>query len=763
MFVRNGIHVVVFQSQIGFAVLLVPSMGAVGSASAFANHGIHTGSHLISVVAACLFAGQEFPAALVSRVVGLSTGGGDNGDVIAVFFAEGHDFSVEHFEVREEFVAPVFVAHAQILQVEGFGVTQSGTESAVFGGFVAVGKLNQVFEVLDVVIHQSAASCVGAVTSGLAKHTTGHNRQRFCAQVFRHLEIFQIAQAHGHGIAPNVVVFFPLFCGAYALLPVVYVIPGIAAFGDAAAGETKEGGVGVQQRLHQIFPQTVVGVSFVVRVSGLRAFLIGVAPGLHRHQGHHINVSIAGEFHHQSAQSIFLGIAGQNSFILSPFVTAHIDGLGVGELVAVVIFHIHQNGRTVALGVDGEIIGGAGFHIHGAAVGRGITLVGDPSSVCHSSIVVVDGGIDPGKGIVFLSRQSQSRVGFVQTAFALSSHAAVFIVPILQRHMSAAGSAGGVVGGVPAEGEKLEGAVLHQFRVDTAVGSVVDVLIEQAEQSIGYIHHHIVTVNVQHIGNRVGTVHGDVKFLGHGLIAVSQGGGHGDGGVFFHSPDGAVIAHHTRVAGSPGHIDQASQCSGRQGDVGAGSGLGQGQAFFGHVQHLIGGHAVCHDLYHFISSQAHIVEPHIGQIRIQFWVGRKPGVTDVVVGELGEHVVAPINQRIPGTGVGLVHRCIKGNLAVHINDNAHVLAVFARRIDFRHKGEGHMMPFIFCRADAGIGEVEFAGALTGYYTAILGDEEVILHSIRIGAGSVGTEVQDSSPVCISGCIDPGGEGKAGFG
>ena len=89
-------------------------------------------------------------------------------------------------------VVPLFVAHAEELQVEGLGMAHVGTHLAPFCRDVAIGKLHEVEGILYIVIQlvdrHVNARLRGVRVLELATQTTGNDGQRLTAEVLAELE-----------------------------------------------------------------------------------------------------------------------------------------------------------------------------------------------------------------------------------------------------------------------------------------------------------------------------------------------------------------------------------------------------------------------------------------------------------------------------------------------------------------------------------------------------------------------------------------------
>ena len=161
----------------------------------------------------------------------------------------------------------VLVAYTYIFKVEGGGMAGIGAHlGPLRRGGVAVGPVNEVEQFLDVgghLVHRYAA-LLSADTLGvggrvLAGHAGCQYGQRFGTDVLAELEVLIEAQSARLVVAPDVEVGLAVLQRADGLVPVVYVLQSLTV-GHATAGESHELRFQVGNHLCQVAAQAVLAV-----------------------------------------------------------------------------------------------------------------------------------------------------------------------------------------------------------------------------------------------------------------------------------------------------------------------------------------------------------------------------------------------------------------------------------------------------------------------------------------------------------------------
>ena len=364
-------------------------------------------------------------------------------------------------------VVPLLIAHTQVLQVEGGGVSHFGTQgSPLVLGRVAVGKLDEVDAVIDVGLEVFDGHVnlllVADVVLELTAHAHVQHGKRFCTNLLRQTEILVEAQSvtleivgvvtAGEGVVPAVLVQRTVLYRAYRVLPLV-ARGQVGTLHDASSGEAEHAGLHVEECLCQVLAHTVL-IS-IVRIDGEEADVLQVS-------GH------AAVTPYAQVGSLY-GLAGlQHEGVFFPLLARYLNA-------AVAQFLVLSHGG---------IIYQVNPYLGVAAFG---TACPNCESVCRPLLqshaeesVVLNHGV-----LVVVSRGSQTYIMGILVEGAI----------VLQGDFAGDVPSGKGVG-------KLERSVYYQFGIQTAIGSVVDVLKEDA------VHGRL------HGGSQFGCFHRDGVVLG---------------------------------------------------------------------------------------------------------------------------------------------------------------------------------------------------------------------------------------------------------
>ena len=176
------------------------------------------------------------------------------------------DAAVEVEEALGEDIADeVFVADAEVFEVEGFGVSGFGTQTGEGRGLgVAVGPFDEVEQLLGVVVHlvpgKSALLSGSAARGVLAGHAGGEDGKGLGADVFTELEVFEESESFRLVVVPDVALGGTLPEGSDGLAPAVHVAESVAV-AEASAGETDEAGMEVGEGLCEVGTKSVLAVT----------------------------------------------------------------------------------------------------------------------------------------------------------------------------------------------------------------------------------------------------------------------------------------------------------------------------------------------------------------------------------------------------------------------------------------------------------------------------------------------------------------------
>ena len=379
------------------------------------------------------------PAVAEVVVLGIGAAGADELD-FGVCLAH---FGGDDGEAVEEGLLPLFVADGEELEVEGCGMPHVGAElGPLVGGGVAVGKVDEVYAVVDELLEALPGGWGMGIVAVLvlAGHAHVEYGQGLGTYLLRELEILEEAEsvalevvgevAVREGVVPAVLVERTVLHGAYGVLPLVAGRQ-VCTLHDTAAGEAEHAGVEVLQRLCHIHAEPVL-VSFV-GLDGEEADVLEV--------GGHLAVAPHAEV------SLGKGLFGlDDGCVLLPLLAADVQPHIAQLLVLVhrgVIDEVNPKLGTAAVGhtrPDGEAVLLAALHADA------------------EEAVILNHGV-----LVAMPRGRQAHIVGVAVEGA--------VVP--ERHLAGDVPSGKVVG-------KLETAVLHQLGIQAAVGSIVDVLEEDA-------------------------------------------------------------------------------------------------------------------------------------------------------------------------------------------------------------------------------------------------------------------------------------------
>ena len=226
--------------------------------------------------------GDEVPALLIVGRGGVEGAYGAAELYLGMALAQGSGYHL--IALFKHGADDVFVAYAQILQVERLGVTRLGTATRPdVRRRVGVSPLNEVAEVVDVgshLVHRYATLlsgyALGIGSRVLTGHTGRQHGQRLGADVLAEQEILVEAQSARLVVVPDVFVGFALPERTDGLVPAVDIVESLAV-AHATAGETHELGMQGGDGLSQVFAQSVLA-PFKRRL---------------REEAHHVNGSLA--------------------------------------------------------------------------------------------------------------------------------------------------------------------------------------------------------------------------------------------------------------------------------------------------------------------------------------------------------------------------------------------------------------------------------------------------------------------------------------
>ena len=362
--------------------------------------------------------------------IGVGAGGANNLDVGIV----GADGFGKDFQTLGIDLIPLFVTDANHFEVERLRMSHLGTQLSPGGSSGAIGEFDKVEGILHVEVELVEGHHFVALV--LAGEAATENGKRFGSEILTQQEVFVVAQTQTleivgeslvlEGVVPAVLIQRTVLHRAHGVLPLVAGGKGVA-LDDAAAGEAEDAGVEVIERLGEVGTQTV----------------LSVLPGLDGEERDvvHVHRTLRQQHHAQTRVGIGEGGAEEDGLLL-PAVAADFDFLGQQILAA----GVQQ--------LNGEL--------HGASIGS----AGIGSETVFLALLEADA-----------TETFVVEPGTQPTAVVDDAHVVGIAVEaglgVLHRD---------VAKGYPAnEGlRELEGAVLHQFSVESAVGTEVDVFEEDA-------------------------------------------------------------------------------------------------------------------------------------------------------------------------------------------------------------------------------------------------------------------------------------------
>ena len=403
----------------------------------------------------------QLPSSLKIGVAGMRSGsGGAHDDDFGMRLCHA---LIDILETLDEFGRDLLlVAQAQILQVEGSGMSCVGTHlRPLVGGGVAVGPLDEVDGLCHPLVHLAHGHhvlClrgphVPAAVGALAAHAARQDGHGLHAEVFAELEVLEVSQSAALVVAPGVLQLPALLLRADGGLPAVGVPEAVAAaVHHASAGEAHELRLQVGQCLCQILAQAVAFV------------------GVFRHERHLVDVEVA----HGEDENLQVGILAvlrrrQHSLILLPRRSADIERrlgqhrrIGAPTLSGLGQHHAHLLSTAYVAEEHGEVVLCAGLH---ADAVEAVVLQAEalPALIVVKLLRAL--GVQPHVGgVVGVQRIVHPHLHRAQRV------ARANLFP------SRAGTPSVAVGRA-----ELEASVLHQLGIESAVGRVVDVLEEDTD------------------------------------------------------------------------------------------------------------------------------------------------------------------------------------------------------------------------------------------------------------------------------------------
>ena len=408
------------------------------------------------------FVGQ-FPSVLIVRIAGMRAGTSRSHDDnlgMGLRNALIHILEALVELGRDSFL----VADSQIFQSERLRVTCISTHLAPLRVHVAVGPLNQVERLVHPLVHLAHGHHIlslvfhaPAAVGSLAAHATGQNGQRLHVQVLAELEILIVAQSHTLVVAPRVLQSTALLLRSNGSLPAIGVPESVAAsMNHTTAWEAHELRMQVGQSLSQILAHAMT--------------LIGILG----HQRNHVNIHLA-LIQHQNLQHGLLGLfrGSQHNLVFLPILAAYVDG-SLGQQFRVlapphlrlsqhyadlfrIVVHIAEESR--------EIIFGPGLY------GNAVEAIVLQAETLPALVVV----------ILLHALDMQAHIGGI-----------VLVEPVVHARGQIAQRVSGTDGlpgcsrspPVTLGRTELERAVLHQFRIESAIGSTTDILEEDTDQFV---------------------------------------------------------------------------------------------------------------------------------------------------------------------------------------------------------------------------------------------------------------------------------------
>jgi len=346
--------------------------------------------------------------------------------------ADGADELLEALGIEG---APLLVADAYLLEVEGCGMAHVGTQLAPLGVGAAIGELDEVEGIVDVGLqvvdcHMAGGGILVRVLE-LARQSDAQYGQGLGANLLGEEE--ELVEAHavglivvgeqtmGEGVVPAVLVEGAVLHLTDAVFPLVAGCQ-VGAFDDAAAGEAEHAGMEVLEVFHQVGTQTVPVVG------GEEADMVEVDALLRLEVDAHEALGIGrGRL---DGGCILLPLAALDGYAL------------LGQHLVVGAYELDADlGVAGCAGIDGEVVVHAFLQANAeeAVVLKAGELVAMAGiGKCHIVRVAVEGGVG-----------------------------------VVEGHLAE---------GVPAHQSlrELERAVLDELGIEASVGSEVDVLEEDA-------------------------------------------------------------------------------------------------------------------------------------------------------------------------------------------------------------------------------------------------------------------------------------------
>ena len=350
----------------------------------------------------------------------------------------------------------VLVAHLQVFQAEGLGMTVLGTHGAILRRRGAVGILDGsealVDPELDAVVGRHAA-----MPQTHVDHVEGLG-----TEVLGQLQIFMIAQSVGGAIAPvHVPVALTLLDGANGALPAEGIVGALLSLHEAASGEAHE------LRVH--LPQHVGQVG---------AHAVGAVLECRGEEAHHVELEGTNAVEDEGELCLrVVAVALQGGFVLLPALAggeACHHGFGI-ELAAVLRAESGLDGALIlqAVGPEAEAIGAA---LHG--VDAPVALVDQTDGHLWRGLD------DQLKGVVLHAVQQRCLLRGLDEGGGELRRCRSIGRPALH------------IGGSTEAGAVLEGAVADELGIEATVGCVVNVFVENAVEHGAHLRASVLRIDV---------------------------------------------------------------------------------------------------------------------------------------------------------------------------------------------------------------------------------------------------------------------------
>ena len=381
-------------------------------------------------------------------------------------------------EVIEILVAPVFVADAEVFEIERRGVTHIGAHFRPirFLGIarrdVALCKVDEVRDVIDhLALKRGRAGHNALITrlallahADLTEHAAVKDGQRSRVDVLAEAEILIESDAVGLHITPDVGDLLALFERTYRVAPFILIVEPDITLDDAAAGETQERGVAVFEHLHH------AGRKFSVSV------LVRVAPRRRGEQGNVVDtdLTVALEDDAESAHRIFFRHDGRGNLDPVPFVA-----FGNSDLADRRVATVRAADKDFGNALEPEA-----FHPHGEVV-RLLVVDG------HTVHIVPAVGVVPGIFEMIDPADIQNEIGGIVGVHAADfgdiSRTGAVNIPIEPVRAAAIHPALSIVI-VVGEVLKFKRIVNDHFGVESAVCRLVNVFKKETVKLFGNLH-----------------------------------------------------------------------------------------------------------------------------------------------------------------------------------------------------------------------------------------------------------------------------------